>query len=137
MSGPEGTDEAVLLPLSPGAGDDGGEAKDRQPPISLSYYASLGFTGTGEGCVEHVADGSVAFLVGRHVALYNYETQRHRFLLKPAKTTEIVTFSVSKNRKYIALAERVADKGTTASEVSIWHIDPKAQDSSPTGIVQC
>ena len=75
----------------------------------MKYHHSLGAR-VPPGCaIDHLSDDTLIYLVGKHVAIFQHETVQHRFILKNQKTSEIVTFCISPNRKYIALAERLAE----------------------------
>jgi WD40 repeat protein len=75
----------------------------------LKYHHALGARPTAGKTVEHLSDDTIVYLSGKHVATYQWENPQHRFILKNSKTSEIVTFCVSANRKYIALAERLVE----------------------------
>jgi len=75
----------------------------------LKYHHTLGARPTAGRTVEHLSDDTIVYLSGKHVATYQWENPQHRFIHKNAKTAEIVTFCVSANRKYIALAERLVE----------------------------
>eukprot|EP01012_Entosiphon_sulcatum_P026619 TRINITY_DN3208_c0_g1_i1.p1 TRINITY_DN3208_c0_g1~~TRINITY_DN3208_c0_g1_i1.p1 ORF type:complete len:1398 (-),score=349.80 TRINITY_DN3208_c0_g1_i1:40-4233(-) len=89
---------------------------------SLKFYHALGMALTpGARSIEHVNDESIVYLVGKHVAIFNYENKVHRFILKNAKTSQIVAFAVSNNRRYIALSEKLMDDG--GSQVSVYNFN--------------
>src|SRR4051794_6904572 len=75
----------------------------------LKYHHALGMRFTPGRSIEHLSDDTVIYLSGKHVAAFQWENPQHRFILKNAKTSEIATFCVSANRKYIALAERLIE----------------------------
>eukprot|EP01064_Diplonema_japonicum_P001365 TRINITY_DN10874_c0_g1_i1.p1 TRINITY_DN10874_c0_g1~~TRINITY_DN10874_c0_g1_i1.p1 ORF type:complete len:1285 (+),score=282.06 TRINITY_DN10874_c0_g1_i1:72-3926(+) len=106
----------------------GGTVKEERSPVDVSFYTALGF---GGGEVAHLSDGVLLYGIGRHMAVYNYDTLQYRFILKQAKAQEIMTFAVAHNRKYIALAERLTDDSKeAANEVTIWSVDLKETGSS-------
>ena len=88
---------------------------------SLKFFHALGFKQVPNKTIEHVNDESLVYLVGKHVAIFNYENKAHRFILKNAKTAQIVAFCVSSNRRYIALSERLVDDG--AIQVSVYNFN--------------
>ena len=88
-------------------GDAAGAVRDTG--AVLKYHHTLGARVAPGRTVEHLGDDTVMYLAGKHVAAFQWENPQHRFILKNPKTSEIVTFCVSANRKYIALAERLVE----------------------------
>ncbi|CUG89431.1 WD40 repeat-containing protein, putative [Bodo saltans] len=76
---------------------------------SMKFSHVLGVRSPSGRCVEHLNDDTVLYLAGKHAAQYEHETGLHKFILKSNKTVEISSFCISANRKYIALAEKLAD----------------------------
>mmetsp|Transcript_108172 Transcript_108172/g.186736 ORF Transcript_108172/g.186736 Transcript_108172/m.186736 type:complete len:1368 (-) Transcript_108172:213-4316(-) len=88
---------------------------------SLKFFHALGFKKNSNKNIEHVNDESLVYLVGKHVAIFNYDNKAHRFILKNSKTAQIVAFCVSSNRRYIALSEKLIDDG--AIQVSVYNFN--------------
>lgn len=88
---------------------------------SLKFFHSLGLRRVASKTVEHVNDESLVYIVGKHVAIFNYENKTHRFILKNSKTAQVVAFAVSSNRRYIALSERLTDDNAT--QVSVYNFN--------------
>eukprot|EP00668_Euglena_longa_P001720 GGOE01002026.1.p1 GENE.GGOE01002026.1~~GGOE01002026.1.p1 ORF type:complete len:1332 (+),score=571.64 GGOE01002026.1:60-4055(+) len=88
---------------------------------SLKFFHALGYHQVANKTLEHVNDESVVYLVGKHVAIYNYENKTHRFILKNSKTAQIVAFCASSNRRYIALSERLVEEN--AIQVSVYNFN--------------
>eukprot|EP01060_Flectonema_neradi_P008346 TRINITY_DN15970_c0_g1_i2.p1 TRINITY_DN15970_c0_g1~~TRINITY_DN15970_c0_g1_i2.p1 ORF type:complete len:1387 (+),score=332.29 TRINITY_DN15970_c0_g1_i2:136-4296(+) len=90
----------------------------------LSFHCTLGFGGQQTDQprqVEHLSDGVVIYNVGKHLAIYNYETSQYQFILKQSKTQEVLCFALTSNRKYLALSEQLAEeKPGGSTEVSVW-----------------
>eukprot|EP01065_Artemidia_motanka_P016450 TRINITY_DN20120_c0_g1_i1.p1 TRINITY_DN20120_c0_g1~~TRINITY_DN20120_c0_g1_i1.p1 ORF type:complete len:1373 (+),score=591.17 TRINITY_DN20120_c0_g1_i1:104-4222(+) len=110
-----------------------GRDKDREDrsPVSVRITHALGVApGIGGGApqrcaVDHIGNEEVVYLAGKHVAMFSYETQQHRFIIKQSRTADIIAFAVSANRKYVATAERLLEEkaGSGGSaEVSVWNI---------------
>lgn len=79
----------------------------------LRFQNSLGSRVSMGRLVEHLDDNTISYVSGKHFSMVTMETPlQQRFLLKGAKTTSIVTFCVSPNKKYIALSEKVASGGS-------------------------
>jgi cilia- and flagella-associated protein 57 len=76
---------------------------------SMKFSHVLGVRSPSGCCVEHLNDDTILYLAGKHAAQYEHETGLHKFILKSNKTVEISSFCISANRKYIALAEKLAD----------------------------
>lgn len=84
----------------------------------VKYHHVLGTRITAGKSIEHLSDDTVIYVAGRHVAAFSVDNPQHRFIIKNQRTEEIVTFCVSANKKYIALAERmVAD---SAMQVNVY-----------------
>ena len=78
---------------------------------------------TSQKAIEHTSDDSIVYLVGKQVAVYSYETQTHRFMPTTQRTTEVLCFAVSFNKRYIALSERLLEDKTNelSSQVSVYN----------------
>ena len=76
---------------------------------NVQFSHVLGFKIPTGKAISHISDDSLIYLAGKHGAKLEPETGKHSFVLKPQKTTEIATFCVSANRKYIALAEKMPE----------------------------
>jgi len=71
-------------------------------------------------CLQHLDnEEDIIYLVGHHLAQFNYEKRSHKFILKSNKTREIFTFSISQGKKYIALSERLVENN--AIQVSVYN----------------
>lgn len=88
---------------------------------SLKFFHALGYRQVPNKTIEHVNDESLVYLVGKHVAIFNYENKAHRFILKNTKTAQIMAFCVSSNKRYIALSERLAEDN--AIQVSVYNFN--------------
>eukprot|EP01063_Lacrimia_lanifica_P027793 TRINITY_DN3956_c0_g6_i1.p1 TRINITY_DN3956_c0_g6~~TRINITY_DN3956_c0_g6_i1.p1 ORF type:complete len:1383 (+),score=561.76 TRINITY_DN3956_c0_g6_i1:69-4217(+) len=95
---------------------------------TLKFYHALGFSGIsspavqGRKLVEHISDDSFVYLTGKHVAVYTYETQKsHRFILKNPKTSRVLAFCVSSNKRYIALSEALYPEPNGGIQVSVYN----------------
>eukprot|EP00906_Rhabdomonas_costata_P011478 RCo016356 len=136
------TSPVVSVPVSPtgvaeasGAEEPSGEAAAQATAVqrtgadytgtSLKFFHSLGMRKIGSKTIEHVNDDSLVYLVGEHVAIFNYEAKTHRFILKNAKTAHIVAFAVSSNRRYVALSERLLEDN--ASQVSVYNFNTSSR----------
>lgn len=96
-----------------------GLVDEEAPPVTVQlpkdsgalvkYHHALGTRFPTGRSLDHLSDDTLVYLVGKHVAAFQYENPQHRFILKSPKTSEIVCFCVSPNRKYIALAERLVE----------------------------
>ena len=90
----------------------------------LVFNCTLGFGGQQNDQarqIEHIADGVLIYNVGKHLAIYNYDTAQYKFILKQPKTQEVLCFALTSNRKYLALSEQlVEDKPGGSTEVSVW-----------------
>eukprot|EP00755_Sulcionema_specki_P030574 Sspe_Gene.94685::Locus_67029_Transcript_1_1_Confidence_1.000_Length_2211::g.94685::m.94685 len=94
---------------------------------SLKLYHALGYAQPPEGgkVIEHISENSIAYLVGKHVAVFTYSNQKtlsHKFILKNSKVQRIVAFAVSANRRYIALSEVLHPEGS-GIQVSIYNFN--------------
>eukprot|EP00906_Rhabdomonas_costata_P011480 RCo016358 len=78
---------------------------------TLRFCHALGYRRLTSRTAEHMDNESLVYLVGKHVAVFNYEAKTHRFLMKAPKTSMIVDFCVSANRRYLALSEKLLDDG--------------------------
>ena len=108
------------------AGDT--NTNEPQTRTMLKYYHTLGFSyGSMDGqqsrnVLSHISDNSFVYLAGKHVAVYSYENQgAHRFILKNPKTSRIMAFSVSANRRYIALSEVLHPEPSGGIQVSVYN----------------
>lgn len=81
----------------------------RDSGASLKIAHALGARPTAAKTIEHLEDGKIVYLAGKHIACFEWDNPQHRFIQKSPKTAEIVTFCVSANHKYIALAERLVE----------------------------
>eukprot|EP00756_Hemistasia_phaeocysticola_P029885 Hpha_TRINITY_DN16260_c0_g10::TRINITY_DN16260_c0_g10_i1::g.12947::m.12947 len=106
-------------------GEDQGTSLEHGGPnpethASLKFYHALGFSPgaldnsgsavwQGRRVMEHISDDSVVYIAAKHVAVFSYELLQHRFILKNTKTSRIMAFCVSANRRYIALSETLLD----------------------------
>ncbi|KAJ9437760.1 hypothetical protein DIPPA_14307 [Diplonema papillatum] len=83
----------------------------------------------GGKVVEHATDETAVYLVGSQVAIYSCETHNHRFLPTGTKTVEVLAFSVSHNKRYIALSERILEDktGDVGVQVSVFNFGTMAR----------
>ncbi|KAL0484427.1 flagella-associated protein [Acrasis kona] len=113
---------------------------DLQDSTKLKYFHSLGFRDSQKvRIIQHMDnDEEIVYLVGHHVALYNYEKRAHRFVLKSPKTAEIYGFSVSPNRKYIAISERIISepKPEGSGKKEKTGSEKKEVETSPPDVIQ-
>ena len=97
---------------------------------SLKYHHSLGFCRSGGDAaahggstlIDHLNDDCLVYLTGKHVAVYSYASQKsHRFILKNPKTSRVVAFCVSANRRYVALSEVLHPEPNGGIQVSVYN----------------
>ena len=108
-----------------------GTAPEPATRTSLKFYHAMGFGGVGNdqeppsrNIADHLNDDSLVYLAGKHVAVYSYETQKsHRFILKNPKTSRIVAFCVSPNRRYVALSEILVPEPNGGIQVSVYNFN--------------
>lgn len=75
----------------------------------LRFQNALGSRVSMGKLVDHLDDNTISYVSGKHFSMVTMDTPlQQRFLLKGAKTTSIVTFCISPNKKYIALSEKVS-----------------------------
>eukprot|EP01059_Diplonema_ambulator_P003717 TRINITY_DN13427_c0_g1_i1.p1 TRINITY_DN13427_c0_g1~~TRINITY_DN13427_c0_g1_i1.p1 ORF type:complete len:1331 (+),score=530.58 TRINITY_DN13427_c0_g1_i1:112-3993(+) len=131
-SEPPDQDDQLDMTLAGTVVGGGGAVRDEKCHVDVSFYGALGFGGggTSDMGVSHLADGVLLYSIGKHMAVYNYETLQYRFILKQAKAVEIITFAVAFNKKYIAISERLTDDKDGGNEVSVWTVDLQETGSS-------
>ncbi|KAL9646644.1 hypothetical protein ABK040_010756 [Willaertia magna] len=80
---------------------------DNTSDQKLKFYHSLGFRSTNQPIQHLENEEEIVYLVGKHVAIFNYEKRTHAFIQKSQRVAEIYCFAISFNRKFIALSERI------------------------------
>lgn len=70
----------------------------------------VGLRGNTSNCIAYQDEQTVVYPAGANIVLYNIDQKTQKFIPCSEKSTALTTVCISPNRRYIALAEKVADK---------------------------
>jgi WD40 repeat protein len=70
----------------------------------------IGLRANTSNCIAYQDEQTVVYPAGANIVLYNIDQKTQKFISCSEKSTALTTVCISPNRRYIALAEKIADK---------------------------
>ncbi len=70
----------------------------------------IGLRANVSNCISYQDEQTIVYPAGANVVVYNIDQKTQKFIPNSDKSTGLTTMCVSSNKRYIAIAERVADK---------------------------
>ncbi|KAK3270931.1 hypothetical protein CYMTET_20695, partial [Cymbomonas tetramitiformis] len=83
----------------------------------LAPVAAFGLDTSVKNNVQHVDDNRILFPVGRHLASFDLQSREMNFILESDKVAQIISLSISQNRKYLGVIEEL--EGGSSMQVVI------------------
>ena len=72
----------------------------------------IGIRSNVNNCITYQDEQTIVYPAGSNVVVYNIDQKIQKFIPNSEKSAGLTTICVSQNRRYIAIAEKVADKPT-------------------------
>ena len=70
----------------------------------------IGIRSGVSNCITYQDEQTIVYPAGANVIVYNIDQKTQKFIPNSDKSTGLTTMCVSQNKRYIAIAEKVADK---------------------------
>ena len=70
----------------------------------------IGLRAGVSNCIAYQDEQTIVYPAGSNVIIYNIDQKTQKFIPNSDKSTGLTTICVSQNKRYIAIAEKVADK---------------------------
>ena len=70
----------------------------------------IGLRGNVSSCIAYQDEQTIVYPAGSNTVIYNIDQKTQKYIPNAEKSTGMTTLTVSQNKRYIAIAEKVADK---------------------------